>query len=357
MNNENTRTRTSRLKKFKQWAKKHWIVLIIIAGALIITTIFITALMSSRSSPSLTVFNPKPKQKYYSPLTGIQVDDEKATKQPVTAVIVENSPEARPQSGLKQAGVVYEAVAEGGITRFLAIYQQEKPELIGPVRSLRMYYLDWAAPYQASIAHVGGSPNALNEVRNGPYRDIDQYSNPDAYWRSNDRYPPHNMYTNFERLDALNSSKGYQESEFTSFKRTDGKPAEEPNATAITVNFSSAMYNTSYTYNSESNSYDRSLAGEPHTDREHGQISPNTVVILKVDTESRGGPDAYEDIVTSGTGQAYVFQNGTAREVTWKKADRTAPLELVDAEGNAVSLNRGQTWIGAITARGGVAWQ
>ena len=100
---------------------------------------------------------------------------------PVTAIMIENSPDARPHSGLKQAEVVYEAIAEGGITRFLTLFQQHKPQLIGPVRSLRMYYVDWLAPYQASVAHVGGSHASLQEIRNGKYRDIDQFFNGSSY--------------------------------------------------------------------------------------------------------------------------------------------------------------------------------
>ena len=77
----------------------------------------------------------------------------------------------------KHAEVVYEAIAEGGITRFEAFYQQNKPQLIGPVRSVRPYYIDWAVPYQPSFAHVGGSAVALKEIRNGKYRDLDQFFN------------------------------------------------------------------------------------------------------------------------------------------------------------------------------------
>src|SRR5690606_9454884 len=97
----------------------------------------------STPEPVATTLEPKPEPiKYYSPLTGELVANESDQTAPVTAVMIENSPDARPQSGLKDAGVVYEAIAEGGITRFLAIYQNKKPELIGPVRSLRMYYVD-----------------------------------------------------------------------------------------------------------------------------------------------------------------------------------------------------------------------
>lgn len=340
----------------KKWLKNHQISVAIVAGALVICGTFLGALSMIKPTELGVFNNPKPRPtKYYSPLTGRQVEDGAATKQPTTAIMIENSPEARPQSGLKQAGVVYEAVAEGGITRFIALYQQEKPQLVGPVRSLRIYYLDWAVPYQASIAHVGGSYNALQEVKN--YRDIDQSFNSGSYWRTSDRYAPHNMYTNFEKLDALNSSKDYKESVFKSFERADGKKSEEPNATSIDINFSSPTFNTHYDYNPETNTYARSLAGAPHVDREDGQITPDVVVAIKVESVSRGGADEYEDIVTEGSGQAYVFQNGTVQEVTWKKEGRNAPLQLINAEGKPIKLNRGQTWVAAITSRGGVSWQ
>lgn len=344
--------------KVKAWLKRHQLSVVLIAAAVIIATLFIVGVSSITPLQNNTVYTPpKIQQKFYSPLTGSRVTNESDTTLPVTAVMIENSPESRPQSGLKEAGVVYEAVAEGGVTRFLALYQQEKPELIGPVRSLRMYYLDWAAPYQASIAHVGGSPNALAEVRNGAYRDIDEFFNAGTYWRSTDRYAPHNVYTSAERLAQLNDAKDYTSSEFSSFDRVDGKPVAEPNATSIAVNFGGAPYNTTYTYNAESNSYDRSLAGSPHEDPSHGRISPTVVVALKVQSQSRGGPDNYEDITTEGQGEAHIFQNGTVIQATWKKDNRLSPLKLVSGDGTPIELGRGQTWIGAVTSRGSVSWQ
>ncbi len=344
----------------KQWVKKHLLAIVLVVVAMVITGVFVVAITAVQFDSGSLSFQSKPNpKKYYSALTGVEVTDEASTKQPVTGVMIENSPDARPQSGLKEAGVVYEAVAEGGITRFMALYQGSKPALIGPVRSLRLYYLGWAAPYQASIAHVGGSPNALSEVRNGAYRDIDQFFNAGSYWRAADRYAPHNMYTSGERLDALNSSKGYAQSEFTSFKRADGKPAEKLAASSVTINFSSALYNTSYAYDKESNSYIRSLAGTAHTDREAGQIAPKVVVALEVGALARSGnSDGYEDLQTVGNGKAYVFQNGTVTEATWSRDNFRSELKLHDAEGKDIALNRGQTWVAAFTpGRGSIAWQ
>ncbi|HET8884128.1 MAG TPA: DUF3048 domain-containing protein [Candidatus Saccharimonadales bacterium] len=301
---------------------------------------------------------PEPPKEYYSPLTGIPVKNEAATKQAVTAIMLENSPDARPQSGLKQSGVVYEAIAEGGITRFLALYQQEKPKLIGPVRSLRMYYVDWLAPYNASVAHVGGSAAALTEIRKSTYRDIDQFFNPGTYWRATDRYAPHNVYTNFAKIDALNKAKGYTKSTFDGFPRVDGKVSKTPKATSITINVSSPTYNSTYKYSKKKNHYARSQGGAPHLDREKGQITPSVVIALKVNMQ-RVMQDGYrEKITTSGKGEAIIFQNGTAKTVTWRKANRKSQLHFTDKSGEEVSLVRGQTWITAVpNGSGSVSWR
>jgi hypothetical protein len=308
--------------------------------------------------------------KFYSPLTGNEVADEAATKRTVTALMMENSPDARPQSGLKESGVVYEAIAEGGITRFLVVYQEQQPALIGPVRSLRPYYLDWAAPYEASIAHIGGSYNALNEVRNGQYRDIDQFFNPGAYYRSSDRAAPHNVYTGFERLNNLNEARGFKTSAFNGFSRvpmptkTAAKPkskAPAPEALAaansIQVNISSGTYNSSYSYDAPNNTYIRSQGGGPHTDREAGQIAPRVVIVIKVPTVL-GFEDGWrEQMQTIGSGEGFIFQKGTVRGIGWTKSDKKSQLRFLDAAGKDVPLERGQTWVTAIGTNKNVTWQ
>lgn len=308
--------------------------------------------------PSATVKNTPAPVKYYSPLTGLEVPNEAATKQAATAIMIENSPDARPQSGLKAAGVVFEAIAEGGITRFLALYQQEKPSLIGPVRSLRAYYVDWLAPFQPSVAHVGGSKFALDEIRNGKYRDIDQFFNAGTYWRAKDRYAPHNVYTNFERLDALNKAKGYTESSVAGFERKDPAPSKIPNATQVAITMSGPLYNSTYSYDSASNIYLRSQAGAPHNDREAGQIAPTSVVAMFVNM-SKVMEDGYREQITSiGSGRAVIFQDGIATEATWHKASKTAQLSFTDAAGKPLALNRGQTWVSAVpNGAGSATWK
>lgn len=347
------------------WVRRHHTASFAIAGAILIAiTGGVAFAILSQKPPEVrtAVVKPKPKAKppvNYSPLTGLKVATKAATAQPVTAIMIENSPDARPQSGLKDAGVVFEAIAEGGITRFLTLHQQDKPQLIGPVRSLRMYYVDWLAPFDASIAHVGGSAAALAEVRNGRYRDIDQFFNGGYYWRATDRYAPHNVYTSFAKLDALNKAKGYTSSHFTGFARADEKPAEKPNATKVTIDFNNyaSLYNTSYTYDKKTNSYKRYLAGQPHSDREKGQITPKVVIALKVN-ETTVLEDGYRESISAiGSGSAVIFQNGTAIKATWHKSSRSKQLTFT-AGSKQVPLARGQTWIAAVpNGKGTVTWQ
>ncbi len=356
---------TTQKTKKPNWFKRHkaWTIVICVSAVLLIaagTVAGLYFLNKKEEAPVAAKPVPKPAPPiiYYSPLTGQKVADEATTKQAVTAIMIENSPDARPQSGLKDSGVVFEAIAEGGITRFLALYQEQKPQLIGPVRSLRMYYVDWLAPFNASVAHIGGSAAALAEIRNGSYRDIDQFFNSGAYWRATDRYAPHNVYTSFEKLDALNTEKGYTGSSFTGFPRKESKAAGTPTAQSIAVTISGPLYNSTYNFNQETGLYDRSQAGAAHLDREAGQISPRVVVVMKVQQERVLEDGWREQINAVGTGTAYIFQDGVAQEVTWSKASRSEQLTFTAIDGTPVDLARGQTWITAIPAgQGNVSWQ
>lgn len=352
--------------RFKQWFMSHKplaITLIVLVAILLSAGVVSAVYFLNQKPESIQVVTPPPVEPepepvhYYSPLTGVEVPTEADTKQAVTAIMIENSPSARPQSGLKESGVVFEAIAEGGITRFLVLYQEDKPQLIGPVRSVRMYYVDWLAAFNASVAHVGGSARALKEVRNGKYRDIDQFLNASSYWRATDRYAPHNVYTNFARLDALNKKKGYTSSTFTGFTRKDSSASSKPTATKINITISSFNYNHSYTYNAKTNTYDRSQGGKAHLDREKGQISPRVVIAMRVKETTIMEDGWRQSINTIGSGTAYIFQDGTVQEVTWKKPSKTDQITFTDKEGSDVPLARGQTWITAVPNGKAITWQ
>lgn len=352
-------------QRLKAWVHKHPTATYAVAGLGLVIAAAITAFALLWQQPEpmpVTVEKPAPKpkpvEKYYAPLTGEQVKDKAATTKPVTAIMIENSPDARPQSGLKAAEVVYEAIAEGGITRFLAFYQQKKPQLIGPVRSLREYNVDWLTPYNASVAHVGGSYKALQIVRNGSYRDIDQFFNPGSYWRASDRYAPHNVYTSFAKLDALNKAKGYKTSNPKTFERTTREKDGTQNAKKINITMSSSPYNSVYSYDAKTKHYLRDQGGAPHLDREHGRIKAKVVVAMLVSMKKVFEDGYRESITTSGKGKAYIFQNGHVTRVNWSKASRKAQITFTTTDGKPFALERGTTWISAIPTDGGsVSWK
>ena len=349
-------------------SKKQKISLIISVIFLILVIIF-SFLFFFRKPESAPVKNPDPKsqktepkkkakpEKFYSKLSGVEVSEKSLENAPVFGVIIENSIPARPQSGLSQAEVVFEAIAEGGITRFLALYQQNKPKLLGPVRSIRGYYIDWASGFDASIAHVGGPGDALARMRDGKHKDMDEFLNTQTFWRSKNRYAPHNVYTNFTILSALGSSKGWNSSNFEGFSRKEDSPAKEKNATQIQVNISGFSYNSTYVYQENCNCYLRSQAGVTHTDADGTQISTKTLIVLKM--ENKLAVDRYHNTYRNiGSGVAIVFQDGVVQEVKWVKSSEGSPLILQNNDGSNFKINRGQSWIVAVgNSTGSIGWQ
>ena len=358
--------------KPQKWHKVHQLLhdnkgiryFVMAIGLILATGVFLIGVLLSYQEPQLVDSGnikvaKKPPAKIYSPLSGAEISDASLANRPVTAIVIENSPEARPQSGLKQAGIVYEAIAEGGITRCLALYQENRPQLIGPVRSVRPYYVEWAAQYDPSIVHVGGSSRALSMVRGGGYGvDLDQFFNGGSFWRVADRRAPHNVYTSFDKIDTLANSKGKTTSQFVPYLRHDIKKIDAPQASNINIDVSSGQFHVEYSYDPGSNSYKRTQGGQPHIDREEGQIAPQTVIAMKVPV-SIAMEDGYrEQINTSGTGSAFIFQNGTVIEATWSRGgDPKSNLVFKDLSGRDISLNRGQTWITALSDQRGVSWQ
>jgi hypothetical protein len=355
----------ARLQDFTYAHKKLSIVIsasfIVVAVGGVITTWLLVPRSATPTAPvaSAQTTPPAPTipKKYYSPLTGIEVADEAATHRQVTGVMIENSMSARPQSGIKQAGVVFEAIAEGGITRLATLHQEDRPALIGPVRSLRPYYLDWMAPFDSTFAHVGGSANVLKTVRNGTFKDTDQFFNGAYFYRATDRAAPHNVYTTSDKLDALNTSKGFTRSTFTSWARKAETPSATPNANHIDIPVSGAVYKVAYDYDKPSNSYIRYLGGAPSKDRELGQVTPKVVIALKVPT-TLGFEDGYrEQMTTTGVGDAYIFQDGIVTKGHWRKDAQKAQMVFYDANAHTIALNPGQTWITVVAPEKNVTWQ
>jgi len=357
---------TSWRDKFRlQWppGQKEWLasaIVVVVCGSIIGLVLTHTGPKPVASAIKVTKPKPVPKPTTVpSTLTGLPVDPS-VNQRPVTGVMIENTTFARPQSGLGQAGVVFEAIAEGGVTRFLALFQDTAPSNIGPVRSARPYYIQWAMGFDAAYAHVGGSQDGLADIKAWGVKDLDEFANAGAYHRISSRAAPHNMYTSIAALNQLETSKGYTTSNFTGFPRKPEAPSKTPNARSINLTLSGPVYNAHYDYNAATNSYNRSEGGAPHIDANtNQQISPKVVVAMVVPM-TRGALDSsgayYSNYASVGSGAVYVFQDGLVTTGQWSKPSNTAQITLTDASGQPLKLNPGQTWITAVIANNDVSY-
>lgn len=296
------------------------------------------------------------------------------TKRLPLAVMIENHTEARPQSGLSSADVVYEAVAEGGITRFMAIYLCNLSDVqVGPVRSARTYYLDWLSEYNALYAHVGGAntpgqADALSQIIKYGIKDMNQFSiGFPTFWRDYQRLgrsvaTEHTMYSTTQKLWEVAAKRGLTNDEskvkwedgFTPWKfKDDGKDvaASLPAAASINVDFWQGYndYSVTWNYDATCNCYKRVNGGTPQTDMNNKQQLSVKNVVVQFERQSNAN-DGYENNAhllyqTTGQGKALIFEDGKAIEGKWIKPTRIARTKYVNIKGQEISFNKGVIWI------------
>src|SRR5919206_261083 len=263
---------------------------------------------------------------------------------------------ARLQTGLDKANVVYEALAEGGISRFMALYMLTpgidggaQADVIGPVRSTRHYFVYLAAEYNASLVHVGASPIGYAALSATGIRNVNEsYGDPGIY-RSRQRPPPHNAYTSTDDAFAAAGLKGegghgtwgplvFKDPSF---------PAQAPAATSIRIRYPPlGWYDVSYTWDQASNVYPRVMAGRPHLDGVSGEQLVARNVVIQVVPDEVIDREGRLDLAQVGEGPAYYFEDGTVMQGTWTKADFGSRTFFWDTAGNLVRLNAlGTTWI------------
>jgi len=291
-----------------------------------------------------------PPVKYYSNLDGTETAQNLVNRRPL-AIMVENHPDARPQAGLNKASQVWEAIVEGGITRFMAVFSAHDAQKVGPVRSARPYFIHWASGYQALYAHAGGSEAGLKLL--STTNDVTDLPHTSKYFH---REPKpglaieHTLFTSTNNLYTYAQKKGASlDSSVGPFSFADElTPDRRSTDASITIDFSSASYKVRWKYDHDRNAYLRFLAGAPHNDRVTGdQLNARSVVVLTVnrryDANTNHGKGEWF-MTTEGDGKMLVFQNGTVTEGMWHKATAGSMLELKDASGSEIKLLRGQTW-------------
>ena len=316
---------------------------------------------SPSPSPSAT---PTPT---YADLDGMPATPDLAHRQPI-AVMIDDSVAARPQSGLSTASIVYQSPANGGVDRYMAVFQEGQASTIGPVRSTRQYFVKWASEYHAVLSHYGADPRSISTLipalsKKGAIYNLDGLAgSSSAYYRVSTKPAPHNVYSTLPTIRQLSSKKGYP----STFAGVAVRPfaadlplAQRPAAGSITVPYRNQTIG--YTYNQSTNAYLRAVNGKTQSDPANGQqvIARNVIVLFQsVATDMHKGDNYGEPIVGQiGKGDALVFRDGQAIKATWKKANDTDLTRLYDASGNEITLVRGETFIQVVVLKTKVSYK
>jgi hypothetical protein len=282
-------------------------------------------------------------QKYYAPFTGEEVSKDIAA-QPAFMSIIENSPAARPQSGFTEADIVFEAMAEGGITRCLALYQKESSPKIGPVRSMRTYFIDIAYEYNLPFAHCGASHDAYDRIRAEKPMNLDEMFNSSYFWRDKAiKVQEHSLYTSSEKLVKLAAEKGYNkvQSSQLKFDKNYWDKLNSSKANIVNIKFNGS-YSTSYVL--KDGLYYKSMNNKTTLNKEDSKaVAVKNIVIQNVNYRTRPN-EAYIDADLVGQGNGYIMSDGKTIKVTWSKADLKSQTIFKDEQGNVVPLNAGKTW-------------
>lgn len=304
-----------------------------------------------------------------SPLNGLLFTkkemDEMKKRRPV-AVMTNNHVQARPASGFNSADIVYEANAESGITRNMAIYWSSAPDKVGPIRSLRQYYLEWASEYDPLLIRDGCAEstdpkaNACGNIRSYAIKDISTI----GAWRWNDgrRVAPHNEYSSVrnaweyaKRMDWDSFPTSIQSLEF----KNDADLKDRGEKTVAKVVFhmrlnNGGTYDVIWTYDQATNTYFRKVGGKNDIDQEtNTQVTAKNIVIQKVKMSGASDGTARVVIPTVGEGEAIILQDGRIIDGRWKKASKNDRTKFYDNSGKAIKFNRGRIWISALPQAGG----
>jgi hypothetical protein len=265
------------------------------------------------------------------------------------AIMIENQADARPQTGLTYADVVYEALAEGGITRFIAVFLSSDADVVGPVRSLRHYFAFMAADYGADVVHIGASPEgfAWRDAMNMGY--LDESAGDPGVWRIRTRPPPHNAYTATAADRGFLADRGRQRNHLWGPLRFSANaPRGAQTAENFGLRFAPWSYRVSYTWDPDGERYLRFMEGSPHRDAASGeQIAPSTVVVQYANVMAIPGDDKLRlDIdLVGGSGQLLVFSGGTRREGTWSKGAPRDATQWLDDRGEPLVIPPGPVWV------------
>lgn len=275
----------------------------------------------------------------------------KENVRPIALMIDNDTDAARPQIGLEDAYMVYEIVVEGRATRFMALFKDFDLEKVGPVRSSRHYFLDYAQEHDAIYAHAGWSPKAAKDISALGINNINGVAADGAsFWRDNTYDKTwHNLYTSTQKLSSRADEKNYRrttESNMPNYKELDETPTGGTAVSSISIPYAN-FYTVGYEYDEENKVFVRYVNGKTHDSQTGDAITTKNIIMYTLenvnlpDTEDKGR----QDLKNIGSGTGYYFSDGQAVEINWKKSSREAKTEYTLSDGTPLELNPGNTFI------------
>ena len=348
-------------RKNKKSANKRKLLILILTILFIFLATSITMyfyLNSNTHTPVVKI--PKEKEE----TKNLTIFDENSNERPI-AVMIDNNVGNNNHIGLQDSYLNYEIIVEGGLTRIMAIFKDKKVSTIGPVRSSRHYFLDYALENDAIYTHYGWSTYAQSDISALKVNNINGLTDETPFWRDKTIQAPHNVFTSISKIKNSASEKNYKLTT-SNWKNLNYNPEEinlsekfknnsyqenesETNSYVLSANNISMNYSNSqirsYKYDSTNKYYLRFMNGASHNDKETGEpLHYKNIIIEKVYNHSI---DSYgrQDLTTTGTGEGYFVTDGYAVPINWTKSSRSAKTKYTYKNGEEIELNDGNTFI------------
>lgn len=273
------------------------------------------------------------------------------TQRPI-AVMIDNHNQAWPQAGLNKAYMVYEIIVEGGETRLMALFKGVTVDKIGPVRSSRHYFLDYAMENDAIYAHYGWSPQAESDIKKYSINNLNGITeSTSTFWRVKDKAAPHNAVTSTDAILKAAKAKGYKttskQKSVLNYVTDEVKLEEGISANSVTIPHST-LQKVKYEYDAENKVYKRYARNKTQTDWDTGSsITTKNIIITfcdnytLTDSENKGR----QGLKNIGTFDGYYITNGKAIKIKCTKTARDKQTKYEDLEGNEIKVNDGNTWV------------
>lgn len=282
----------------------------------------------------------------------VKIIDEDSNTRPI-AVSINNNHDAYPHAGLQDAYLAYELIAEGGITRIIALFKDQTTEKIGSVRSARHYFLDYVMENDAIFVHYGHSPQALSDIKSLKINNINGMYDAKGFFRDTSlhRAYEHTAFTSMKRINKVIKSKGYRntsEEQLLKYSPIKVEYNTENKKEANTVEIVYSSYQTTkYVYDKDNMNYKMYMGGKEHTDLiTKKQYTVKNIITYQVENTSISSDrKGRQELKNIGSGEGYYISNGEAIKIKWSKKDRASKTIYTLEDGSELKVNDGNTWI------------